>query len=96
MKIAKLVKVFDMSKTMKMYGGRREAKLYQVDFETIRFIRCSAVDEPGLQILETYLFEADAEGNVLNWTEMDGSVQGYADVDRCMREAGFEVVEAIS
>jgi hypothetical protein len=85
MKTARFVKSFDMSPL----PGAREAKLYSTD---LGFVRASAVDCPGLGLLETYLFHADERGVVTDWSEMEGSVKGYADCDRAMREAGYEVL----
>jgi len=43
---------------------------------------------------ETYIFEADAEGNVLDWiSEMEGSYRGGYDHAHALNLAGYEVVE---
>ena len=36
---------------------------------------------------ETYVFPADAEGEVLDWGAMDGSFRGALDHERAIREA---------
>ena len=41
---------------------------------------------------ETYIFPADANGNVLSWLEMTGSYRGDLDHDRAIRNLGFEPV----
>lgn len=40
---------------------------------------------------ETYMFPADAGGNVLDWMELDGSFRGELDHERALRNAGYEV-----
>ena len=40
---------------------------------------------------ETYIFGSDAEGNVLNWGELDGSFRGGTDHAQALRNAGYEV-----
>ncbi|MEN9491135.1 MAG: hypothetical protein RJA63_1584 [Pseudomonadota bacterium] len=39
---------------------------------------------------ETYIFPADADGNVTNWIELDGSFRGSLDMWRALRNAGYE------
>jgi hypothetical protein len=41
---------------------------------------------------ETYIFPADADGEVLAWGELDGSFQGGLDHERALNGAGYEVV----
>lgn len=40
---------------------------------------------------ETYLFPADAEGNVLDWMELPGSFKGDIDPEAAVRNAGYEI-----
>ena len=40
----------------------------------------------------TYIFGADAEGNVLRWGELEGSFRGDIDHARALRGAGYTVV----
>ena len=42
---------------------------------------------------ETYIFGADAEGNVLHWGELDGSFRGDIDHARALRGAGYAVID---
>lgn len=41
--------------------------------------------------LETYIFPADKDGNVLEWIELNGSFKGELNHERALREAGYEV-----
>jgi len=40
---------------------------------------------------ETYIFTADASGNIKSWVECDGSFRGALDHDEALRRAGYEV-----
>lgn len=40
---------------------------------------------------ETYIFPADADGNVIDWGEMSGSIRGYLNHEMAIREAGWAV-----
>ena len=42
---------------------------------------------------ETYIFGADAEGNVLRWGELEGSFRGDIDHARALRGAGYTVID---
>lgn len=41
---------------------------------------------------ETYIFHADRDGKVLNWTEMDGSTKHIKDHEQVIRNAGWTVI----
>jgi hypothetical protein len=43
---------------------------------------------------ETYVFPADEQGNVVNWSELDGSFKGGLDHRRALTEAGFTVAHS--
>lgn len=43
---------------------------------------------------ETYIFPADADGNVRSWGELDGSFRGGYDHEQALQGAGYEVVRA--
>jgi hypothetical protein len=38
---------------------------------------------------ETYIFPGDADGEIIDWGEMDGSFRGAVDHERAIREAGW-------
>ena len=40
---------------------------------------------------ETYIFPADEEGDILNWSELDGSFRGSFDHEQALRNAGYTV-----
>lgn len=40
---------------------------------------------------ETYIFGCDADGEVLDWCELEGSFQGSLDHDEALSRAGYEV-----
>lgn len=40
---------------------------------------------------ETYIFPADADGNVISWLGMPGSFRGAADHEEALRRAGWAV-----
>jgi hypothetical protein len=40
---------------------------------------------------ETYIFEADAQGNITNWTELDGSFRGGLDHQAALTNAGHQL-----
>ena len=67
---------------------------YDIDWETeepaahTRFVAVSAVNVPFSGI-ETYIFPADADGNVLNWLELDGSQKGTLSHAIAIRDAGW-------
>ncbi|RII41909.1 hypothetical protein DWB68_10305 [Galactobacter valiniphilus] len=41
---------------------------------------------------ETYLFPADASGEVTDWTELPGSLKGHLDHTAALEAAGYQVV----
>lgn len=40
---------------------------------------------------ETYLFGADADGNITDWSELEGSYRGGLDCEQAIRNAGYEI-----
>lgn len=45
---------------------------------------------------ETYIFEADAGGDITSWTELPGSFRGGLDHAEALRGYGYEIVEELS
>ena len=39
---------------------------------------------------ETYIFEADSDGKIIDWGELPGSFQGSCDIDEALKN--FEVI----
>jgi hypothetical protein len=44
---------------------------------------------------ETYIFSARPDGTVKDWRELPGSFAGDKDIPRALRNAGYEIVEAV-
>ena len=59
------------------------------DGETFDHVVVSAVSGP--YATETYIFGANAEGKILNWGELEGSLRGVVSIDAALEEAGYEV-----
>lgn len=43
--------------------------------------------------LETYMFAADEEGNIIDWGELEGSYRGSLDHKKCFQNIGYSVHE---
>ena len=39
---------------------------------------------------ETYIFPANADGEVVDWLELPGSFKGALDIEQALRNAGYE------
>lgn len=81
-------------------GWRGHASLYRMEppHEGHEFVIASAVDliidgyvMPGPSC-ETYLFGANADGEVEDYMELDGSLKSVKDHDAALIDAGYEVV----
>lgn len=59
--------------------------------QSTEYVIVSAVDAP-LSGPETYIFAADAEGNITDWGELEGSYRGGFDHEQALAGAGYEVV----
>ena len=77
---------------------RVEPPIEQTDYNgnvtaTYDHVWVSAVDNSiaGYQLIETYIFGSDADGEVLDWSELDGSFKGRCDHEEALRGAGYEV-----
>lgn len=42
---------------------------------------------------ETYIFPADADGEITDWGELDGSFRGALDHEQALHNAGYSVAE---
>lgn len=69
------------------------ASLYQLDppLEGHEFVVVSAVNVPSSGP-ETYIFGADKEGRIVDWSELDGSFRGGLDHVAALENAGYEIV----
>jgi hypothetical protein len=74
-----------------------EPVAYDYDYDTeqykssTEFVVVSAADVM-FSGPETYIFPANAEGEVIHWGELDGSFKGGLDHRRALTNAGFEVM----
>lgn len=41
---------------------------------------------------ETYIFGADPKGEIVDWTDLDGSFKGAMDHAQALSNAGYEIV----
>ena len=93
------------TKIKKLKGFSGEAYLYELSEpvtywegsyeergETTNFVVVSAAT--GLSGPETFIFPADEEGNVVDWTELGGSFRGGLNHDQALRIAGYEPQES--
>lgn len=63
---------------------------YDESSEQTYYVISSAVHVPGSGP-ETYLFTADEEGVILNWSELEGSFRGDINHERAVTDAGWEI-----
>ncbi len=61
------------------------------DVVTYDYVVVSAVNAFGTGD-ETYIFPADASGEITDWLELDGSFKGDQDHEEALRRAGYTVV----
>lgn len=66
---------------------------YGYDDAQARFVVVSAIDSDRYGA-ETYIFPADADGNVLCWIELDGSMHDVYDHAEALAEAGYTLEKA--
>jgi len=43
---------------------------------------------------EVYLFGADQDGDIVNWSELCGSQKGTEDIEKPLRDLGYEIVNS--
>lgn len=80
---------------MRMY--RLDPPYLQRDFDEqdtreVEYVMVSAAEVPYGGGPETYIFEGDGQGEVANWSEMDGSFQGELDHEKALLGLGYRVV----
>lgn len=80
-----------MSKTAKLIKSNLpnfsgNAALYETSDQG--FVIVSAIDE---YVTETYIFPADADGNVTDWGELDGSYKGGTSHRVALAGAGYTI-----
>lgn len=55
------------------------------------YVVVSAVHVPYNGSVETYIFPADADGEVRDFTELNGSLNGVLSHEQALRSAGYEI-----
>lgn len=74
----------------KLEDWRGDARLYADDNGTNLVV--SAVVEPFGGSLETFIFQADTEGEVSSFLELPGSFRGALDHHKALRNHGYDVI----
>lgn len=85
---------------IKVVEGPGEKALYELnpptnrslDRGSARFVVVSAVNAP-YSGAETYIFAADEYGNVIDWSELEGSYRGGYSHAHALEGAGYTVVK---
>jgi hypothetical protein len=89
-----------IEKVWKMIPPVKYANFEEVDgkdiltFHEARYIVTSAVIVKGSGLLsgpQTYAFVSDADGRVLFWADLPGSIRGILDHERVIRDMGYEI-----
>lgn len=75
----------------KLKGFNGDARLYRMEppHEGAEYVVVSAVIAP-FSGPETYIFAADADGEVTSWSEMDGSFRGGLSHTEALSGAGYD------
>jgi len=92
----KAIKIKDLSCTGARIAGMtsdHSQALFRMDppLDGHRYVVASCVSVMGTP--ETYLFGADADGKITDWSELDGSLRGVLDHGVALAGAGYEVVD---
>lgn len=90
MKTAQLVK--DLGKS----GSGAAQRLYRLsdtELSSTGYVVVSAVCAIDWGGPETYIFASNAEGEVDDWGELDGSYRGGLDHEKALRGAGYTVAK---
>jgi hypothetical protein len=90
-------------KTLESFSG--EARLYAVDppvsfprfcdegeQQKTNFIIVSAIN--NYHGRETYIFAANALGEVIDWAELEGSQRNIVNHSKVLKDAGYELISA--
>jgi hypothetical protein len=56
-----------------------------------KYVICSSADAMFTGI-ETFIFPANKEGNVIDWGELDGSQRGTSSHSEVLSDAGYELI----
>ena len=76
-----------------MPPGRSIQRLYETELggPLPQYVIVSAADAFG-EGPETFIFKADAAGEIIDWGELEGSFKGAFDHEQAMRNAGYTIV----
>ena len=81
---------------VKQRNGAGDGRVYRLDPPLVaesgtahEHVWVSAIDDFAH---ETHIFPSDAEGNVVDWCEQEGSFRGGCDHAKALAGAGYEVV----
>lgn len=74
------------------------AHTYQLNppLDGCEFVTVFAVDFPGTQHDETVIVHAREDGSALVMNRLPGSLVGWADHDKALQLAGYDVVSSVS
>lgn len=59
-------------------------------YETTKYVIISGIS--NLWGTETFIFPANAEGEIVDWKQLDGSLYGMNSIDEVIRRNGWELV----
>ena len=74
---------------------RGDAALYRLDppLDGVSLVVVSAVNDPDwFGIHETFIFPADAEGEIVDFAELHGSTRGTTSHAEALENAGYTIV----
>jgi hypothetical protein len=81
------------TKVKDLNGFNGTAALYKLSepINEYEYVIVSAINDK--YCIETYIFGSNENGEVLNWSELEGSTRGVHDHQIALNEAGYEVNE---
>ncbi len=74
-------------------GDSRALYRMEPPHEGHEFVVVSALDHVafGVRYHETYLFEGDSEGEIVSYTDLDGSMRGTTSHAEALKNAGYRI-----
>lgn len=79
-------RLYRLSEPMKQYNWTEDRGMRSL------YVVVSGSKLPELQQPETYIFLADEAGEIICWSECDGSFQGAIDHEQALRNAGYTIL----
>jgi hypothetical protein len=79
-------------KNMELTQAKGDQRLYHLDppLDGHEYVVSSAIVVP-YSGPETYVFPANSDGAITNWTELSCSARGELDPEAAIRRAGYEI-----